>query len=121
VTLVIMLTELEKKVIAEIQGDIPVTERPYLAIAEKLGISETLLLATLRDLCGRGVIRRFGATLRHQKSGYRANAMTAWMVPEERVEEVGRIMAGCRGGVALLQAQSGPRLALQPVHDDTRP
>jgi DNA-binding Lrp family transcriptional regulator len=91
-----MLTELEKKVIAEIQGDIPVTERPYLEIAVKLGISEALLLATLQDLCDRGVIRRFGATLRHQKSGYRANAMTAWKVPEDRVEEVGRKMATYR-------------------------
>ena len=30
-----MLTELEKKVIASIQEDIPVTERPYFELAEK--------------------------------------------------------------------------------------
>jgi len=39
------------------------------------------------------VIRRFGATLRHQKSGYRANAMTAWQVEEDRMDAVGEIMA----------------------------
>ena len=88
-----MLTELEKQVIAAIQGDMEITQRPYQKIADDLGIDEAQLLQTLEDLCHRGVIRRFGATLRHQKSGYSANAMVAWQVPEERIEEVGLAMA----------------------------
>ncbi|MGD8833311.1 MAG: Lrp/AsnC family transcriptional regulator [Desulfobacteraceae bacterium] len=88
-----MLTELEKKVVASIQGDIPIIEQPYVQIAADIGIDEDSLLSILDDLVRRGVIRRFGATLRHQKSGYRANAMTAWLVEEDRVEEVGHIMA----------------------------
>ncbi len=91
-----MLSELEKRVIASIQGDIPIVRRPYAELARQLGISEELFLDTLASLCRRGVIRRFGATLRHQKSGYSANAMTAWQVDEERVEKVGRIMASFR-------------------------
>ena len=39
-----MLTDIEKKIIASIQEDIPVTERPYLAIARKLDIAEEALL-----------------------------------------------------------------------------
>ena len=88
-----MLTELEKKIIASIQGDIPVISRPYLEISKKLKIAEETLLKTLKDLCDRGVIRRFGATLRHQKSGFAANAMVAWIVDEKRVEKVGEKMA----------------------------
>ena len=88
-----MLTELEKRIIAVIQGDMPVTARPYAQIATELGIDEQQLLETLKDLVDRGVIRRFGATLRHQKSGFAANAMTAWLVEEDRIETVGRIMA----------------------------
>lgn len=88
-----MLTDIEKKIMASIQGDLPVTGRPYLAIAEKLNISEETLLETLHDLCNRGVIRRYGATLRHQKSGFSANAMVAWQVDEARADEVGDIMA----------------------------
>ena len=88
-----MLTDLEKKIITAIQDDIPITARPYQVISESIGISETEFLKTLQDLCNRGVIRRLGATLRHQKSGYEANAMTAWQVEEERVEEVGQKMA----------------------------
>jgi len=88
-----MLTELEKKIIASIQGDIPVISRPYLEISKKLKISEETLLETLKDLCNRGVIRRFGATIRHQKSGFAANAMVAWIVDERRIEEVGEKMS----------------------------
>jgi len=91
-----MLTELEKKTISLIQGDIAITERPYLEIADKLGIPEETLLDILKDLCKRGVIRRFGATIRHQKSGFKANAMTAWKVDEDRIDEVAKKMASFR-------------------------
>ena len=91
-----MLNELEKQVIAAIQGDIPICEHPYRVLAERIGLSEETLLETLADLRRRDLIRRFGATLRHQKSGYAANAMGAWQVAEDRIETVGAIMAACR-------------------------
>jgi DNA-binding Lrp family transcriptional regulator len=89
-----MLTKLEKKVIAAIQGDMPIAEQPYVQIAQELKIDESLLIKTLNDLVQRGIMRRFGATLRHQKSGFKANAMTAWQVNEDRIDAVGNIMAG---------------------------
>jgi DNA-binding Lrp family transcriptional regulator len=88
-----MLSTLEKRIIASIQGEIPVTERPYLEISRRLEISEEVFLNTLQDLCERGIIRRFGATIRHQKSGFSANAMGAWQVDEDRIEDVGQKMA----------------------------
>jgi len=91
-----MLTDLDKKVIAAIQQSMPITERPYRELAAQAGITEEEMLATLRSLSTRGVIRRFGATLRHQRTGYTANAMAAWRVEEERIDAVGRTMAGFR-------------------------
>jgi len=88
-----MLTELEKKIIASIQEDIDITKRPYRKMSEGLNISEEKFLEVLQNLCDRGVIRRFGATIRHQKSGYAANAMAAWQVDEERIDAVGEKMA----------------------------
>ena len=88
-----MLTELEKKIVAAIQGDIAVTKRPFKEISNRLNISEETLLEMLKALCQKGVIRRFGATLRHQKSGFEANAMIAWKVDEKRINEVGKKMA----------------------------
>lgn len=87
------LSEIEKQIVAAIQGDIPITQRPYADIAERLGISEEELIEKLNALNDRGIIRRFGATLRHQKSGFSANAMAAWQVDEDRVEAVGKQMA----------------------------
>ena len=89
-----MLSEREKKVITAVQGDIPVTERPYRQMAEEIGISEEEFTRTLAELCRQGVIRRFGATLRHQKSGFTANAMVAWQVAEDQVQAAGRRLAG---------------------------
>jgi DNA-binding Lrp family transcriptional regulator len=91
-----ILTDLEKKIIALLQTDIPVTQRPFLAMAETLGITEDQFLKTLNDLNDQGMIRRFGATIKHQKSGFKANAMVAWNVAEDRVEHVGSIMADFR-------------------------
>jgi DNA-binding Lrp family transcriptional regulator len=91
-----MLTKLEKKILASIQGDISIVKQPYLEIAEQLGLSEDTFLEKLKDLCDRGVIRRFGATIRHQKSGFTANAMVAWTVDEDRINDVGKKMASFR-------------------------
>lgn len=89
----VQLSDLEKQVIASIQGDMPIVERPYAGIAEQLGIEEEQLLGILKDLVRRGIIRRFGATLRHQRSGFQSNVMVAWQVDESRIDEVGKIMA----------------------------
>ena len=87
------LSDLEKQVIAAIQGDLPVSVRPFQPLAEEVGIDEATFLQVLRDLQARGVIRRFGATLRHQQSGYQANVMVAWQVEETRIQEIGALMA----------------------------
>ncbi|WP_300667141.1 Lrp/AsnC family transcriptional regulator [Desulfoluna sp.] len=87
------LTDQEKRVISAIQGDIPVCERPYRVLAKRLGMTEEVFLSVLTGLDDKGMFRRFGATLRHQKSGFTANAMVAWQVAEARSEEVGGLMA----------------------------
>ena len=88
-----MLTDLEKKIIALLQTDIPVVKRPFLEMAQQIGITEDEFLSVLKNLNDQGIIRRFGATLKHQKSGFKANAMVAWKVDEDRVEKIGNIMA----------------------------
>jgi DNA-binding Lrp family transcriptional regulator len=88
-----MLSRLEKKIVALLQDDIAITERPYLEISKQLNIPEETLLQQLKDLYKRGIIRRFGATIRHQKSGFEANAMVAWQVDEDYIDEAGKQMA----------------------------
>lgn len=89
-----MLTEVEKQIIRELQQGLPLVARPYLALAEKLGLSEDELMAKINEMIANGLIRRFGAALRHQKLGYTANAMVVWDIPDELAADTGRLLAG---------------------------
>ena len=91
-----MLTDLEKRVILALQRDLEVEPSPFKELADLLGIEEELLLATIRGLKEKDVIRRFGATLRHQKSGFEANALVAWKVPEADLKRIGEELAAQR-------------------------
>ena len=88
-----MPDDLERKLIHHLQGDLPLTARPFAVLASKVGISEEEVLERIKSLKEQGTLRRFGATLRHQLAGYKANAMVAWYVPEDNMEEIGSLMA----------------------------
>jgi DNA-binding Lrp family transcriptional regulator len=87
------LTELDKKIIARLQGDLPLCPAPYAAVAAEVGITETELLQRIDTYLAVGILRRVGTILRHHLAGFTANAMCGWNVPLERVEEVGQLFA----------------------------
>lgn len=58
------------------------------------------VLATLGQWLDEGVIKRFGAVVRHHELGYQANAMCVWDVPDALVGALGRALA-TRPGVSL--------------------
>jgi DNA-binding Lrp family transcriptional regulator len=91
-----MLSELEKQVVLVLQRDLEITPEPFRELAAQLGVAEEELLSAIRSLMARGYIRRFGATLRHQKSGFAANALVAWKVPEADLRHLGRKVARYR-------------------------
>jgi DNA-binding Lrp family transcriptional regulator len=87
------LTAKDKRLLAQIQGNLPLGVSPFAAIAQRIGWDEKELLGRIRFFMHRGMIRRFGAILRHQKAGYQGNAMVVWKVPDDQVLRVSRIMA----------------------------
>ncbi len=91
-----MIEETDKKIISQVQKDLPVDPRPFAVMAEKIGIPEEEFIERVRRLKDKGVIRRFGATLRHQEAGFKANAMIAWKAPESTVSEMGKTLARFR-------------------------
>ncbi len=91
-----VLKNREIKVIKQVQGDIPLTKRPFETIGQKIGASGNDVIDILRGLKEKGLIRRFGAVLRHRSAGFSENAMVVWSVPEERCEEVGSLLASYR-------------------------
>lgn len=86
----------DKRLLAQIQGDIPICASPFGAVARKAGWNEEEVLRRVRFFIRRGTIRRFGAILRHQRAGYLGNAMAVWRVPEGKVTKVSRAMVACK-------------------------
>jgi len=91
-----MIDEVDKQIIHYLQGDLPVTAHPFAGLSQKIGMSEEELLDRVASLKKRHILRRFGATLRHQRAGFSANAMVAWRVPGDKIDQAGRIMASFR-------------------------
>lgn len=88
-----MLDELDKKIISIMQDDFPIVSEPYREIASMVGISEDELLERLKRYKQSGKIRKMGAVLKHREVGYAANGLCAWIVPEEKIQEVGKIFS----------------------------
>ena len=88
-----MLDSLDKSIIAALHSEMPLTEEPFQIIAERLGISQQLLLCRLAYYRSTGKLRKLGAVLRHRKVGFSDNALCAWVVPEDQLDRAGEIMA----------------------------
>ena len=82
-------TEKEQAILRIVQKNIPDTLTPYADIAAATGTTEEEVLELLQRLKDSGAIRRFGASIKHQRTGWAHNAMVAWKASEELAEEVG--------------------------------
>lgn len=83
----------EVALVRVLQRDMPIVGRPFAEGARSLGLTEEELLDRARALLEEGVMRRFAAVLRHKGAGFLANGMACWVVPEARIDEVGRMLA----------------------------
>jgi len=88
-----VFSEAQKRVLALVQGDLPDGPEPFAEVARQAGVTEAEVLELLASMKESGAIRRFGATLRHQKAGYGSNAMVAWYVDDADIARIGAFMA----------------------------
>jgi DNA-binding Lrp family transcriptional regulator len=89
----VKLTEREKRILQILIEGIPLSERPFYEIAKKIGFTEKEVLEITKNLMDKKIIRRLGITLRHNLAGIKGNAMVAWRVPEEKIEEIGQYLS----------------------------
>ncbi|MCP4540203.1 MAG: Lrp/AsnC family transcriptional regulator [Chloroflexi bacterium] len=89
----VALSPFEQDLVRALQGHLPLVERPFWEAADRLGVTEKELLAQVQELGQRGVMRRFGAVLRHRRVGFTANGMACWVVPEDHIVEAGKTAA----------------------------
>jgi DNA-binding Lrp family transcriptional regulator len=87
------LSDLEVGVVRQLQTDLALIERPFDPMSESLGIPVAQFLEMAQDFLERCIMRRYGAVVSHRQLGYAANAMVCWVVPPDKIEEVGRTMA----------------------------
>jgi len=88
------ITDVERKVLAALQGGFPRSRTPYKDAAKQAGISTEDLLNVLRNWKEQGKLRRIGAIVHHEKVGLSGGAMVAWRVDRDVVERVGNMLAG---------------------------
>ena len=88
-----VLSEIERRLLAEIQHGMPATPNPYEDVAVKIGADVNDVLAILNNWKNDGRMRRVGAIVNHFKVGLQAGAMVVWKVEQDRIEEVGKILA----------------------------
>lgn len=87
------LNQIDKLLIYQLSGDLGDSLAPYADLADKLGLREDEVISLIKEYQDEKIIRRFGATLWHQRSGFAANAMVVFEISDEQAEEAGRRLA----------------------------
>ena len=83
------LSELDRAIVRETQGGLPLVPEPYAAVAEALGVSEAEVTERMNAMQDAGVIRRVAVAPNHYRLGMKANGMTVWDVDDAEAEALG--------------------------------
>jgi len=78
---------LDRKIINNLQGGFPISERPYADAAKQLGITEKDLIDRVTQLLEQGMLSRFGPMYHAERLGG-GLTLAALCVPEADFEEV---------------------------------
>lgn len=83
---------IDRRIVEATQAGLPLTSQPYHAIAEKLGLDSGQVKQRLQRMLEAGAIRRIGAVPNHYALGWKANGMSVWDVPDDHVDQAGRML-----------------------------
>jgi DNA-binding Lrp family transcriptional regulator len=87
----IELTALERALLERFQRGLPLSPRPYAAMAGELGCSEAEVIAALERLQAAGAVSRVGGVVRPHAAGW--STLAALAVPPERLEAVAELVS----------------------------
>ncbi len=85
------LDTIDRAILNRIQSDFPMTSRPYMSVADEVGISEDDVLKRLVRLKEKGIIRRIGGNFVPNKLGF-VSTLCAAKVPEDMIESFAKIV-----------------------------
>lgn len=87
------LSDADIRAVRALQLDLPLVPSPFEVLAAEVGMTAADLVAAANRFLERKQMRRFAAVLHHREAGFMFNCMGVWNVPDDRAEEVGRVMA----------------------------
>ena len=87
------LDEIDRRIVVATQAGLPLVPEPWAEVAARVGVPVSEVLRRVRRMQRRGAIRRVALVPNHYALGFRANGMSVWDVPDERVGELGRRVA----------------------------
>jgi len=82
-----VMDAIDRKIINNLQGGFPISERPYADAAKQLGITENVLIDRITQLLEQGMLSRFGPMYHAERLGG-GLTLAALCVPEADFEEV---------------------------------
>ena len=85
------LDDTDRKILNRIQSDFPITPRPYLSIAEQLGLSEQEIISRQTRLKAHEIIRLIGGNFYPEKLGF-VSTLCAAKVPEDKIDHFADIV-----------------------------
>lgn len=90
------MDRLDREIINEIQSAFPIVQRPFAEVAKRLGTTEEDVLARVRTLKEKGIIRRIGGNFHSTKLNF-TSTLCAAKVPREKLERFVEIVNGYSG------------------------
>ncbi len=83
----------QKHLVRLLQASLPETREPFNDVAAELGWPVDRVIEQIVAWREAGVIRRFGAVVRHQRLGFSANGMSVYRVSPDRIDAIGYKLA----------------------------
>ena len=80
-----LMDDTDRAILNRIQSDFPIASRPYLAIADDLGLSENEVIKRLARLKENKIIRRIGGNFVPEKLGF-VSTLCAAKVKEDKID-----------------------------------
>jgi DNA-binding Lrp family transcriptional regulator len=81
----------EINLLNRIQDEFPIQKRPFLEVANDLGMEEEEVITLIKELKENGYIRRLGGFFDTKSLGY-VSTLCAMIVPENRIDEVASVI-----------------------------
>jgi len=83
------LSDLDRRLLLAVQEGFPLSATPYRDIADQVDAPVEAVLEAVERLRAAGCIKRIGCVVNHLATGFDANCMVVWDVPDDRLDELG--------------------------------